>query len=721
MIKKISLKNVASYKDEAILETDKFINLIYGLNGAGKTQLSKYLQNKDNDNFKDCRIEGLGDEKILVYNQDFIYNNFYEKSSQKGIFMLGEENTQISKNIENSEKKLEELKDKRSKIENNKKEFEKKEKEENENLKNKIWKIIENHKSDFDFCLEGYKKKEKLFNHLLKLEIKNSPNKTLDELKKEAEIIKDDNKSEISHIKFPRFDDILQIEENHIFKEVIIGNKDSVISELIQKLDNSDWVKEGRKYIQENSEECPFCQSQTITKEFKSNLEKYFDENYNTKLNEIVNLQNKYKEFYENIPNKDSFYREEILDLNNKEFELLYNKLKSNIESNQIKITEKIKQPNNTIELKSSKQFVNNLDNFLQEIQRQIESFNKKLKKKKELKQDIENFFWKNMYLNYKQDIESFKKEQKRLKAKIDKCQQELNECDEEINKQKENLQKEQRNIINTQKAKDNINSYLEGLGITNFKIEDSQENNSYAIKRPENNEPTFKTLSEGEKTLITFLYFLQSCQGEENSNEVGQKEKIIVIDDPISSLSYNYVFDIAQLIKHTFLKNNNTKYKQIFILTHHLYFFHELLGHKEDYEGKVKAFRIYKGEKYQSCIKTISKREIMNEYQTYWEILKDCKENPTNNIIIPNTMRNILEYFLGFIKKDKIDTIKDLNNEENDTRYKAFYNYINRESHSFMKNIIDFKDIEIDIFFKVFEKIFEKLGYKEHYEIMMK
>ncbi|MGW68010.1 hypothetical protein EBK63_08765, partial [Campylobacter jejuni] len=35
MITKISMKNVASYKDETTLETNKRINLIYGLNGAG--------------------------------------------------------------------------------------------------------------------------------------------------------------------------------------------------------------------------------------------------------------------------------------------------------------------------------------------------------------------------------------------------------------------------------------------------------------------------------------------------------------------------------------------------------------------------------------------------------------------------------------------------------------------------------------------------------------
>lgn len=37
MISKIVLKGVVSYKKEAVLETDKKVNLLYGLNGTGKS------------------------------------------------------------------------------------------------------------------------------------------------------------------------------------------------------------------------------------------------------------------------------------------------------------------------------------------------------------------------------------------------------------------------------------------------------------------------------------------------------------------------------------------------------------------------------------------------------------------------------------------------------------------------------------------------------------
>ena len=66
------MNNVASYKSPAILETDKKVNLIYGLNGTGKTTLSSFLYDRDNDDYLECSIDGLSGEDILVYNQRFI-------------------------------------------------------------------------------------------------------------------------------------------------------------------------------------------------------------------------------------------------------------------------------------------------------------------------------------------------------------------------------------------------------------------------------------------------------------------------------------------------------------------------------------------------------------------------------------------------------------------------------------------------------------------------
>ena len=62
MITKITLNNVASYKAETTLETDKKVNFIYGLNGTGKTTLSNYLASLNKEehcDFGHCSVKGF--------------------------------------------------------------------------------------------------------------------------------------------------------------------------------------------------------------------------------------------------------------------------------------------------------------------------------------------------------------------------------------------------------------------------------------------------------------------------------------------------------------------------------------------------------------------------------------------------------------------------------------------------------------------------------------
>jgi predicted GTPase len=68
MINKITMTSVASYKQPTSLETDKRVNLIYGLNGTGKSTLSNYLYQPQSEEYAACRKVGSADAELLVYN-----------------------------------------------------------------------------------------------------------------------------------------------------------------------------------------------------------------------------------------------------------------------------------------------------------------------------------------------------------------------------------------------------------------------------------------------------------------------------------------------------------------------------------------------------------------------------------------------------------------------------------------------------------------------------
>lgn len=223
-----------------------------------------------------------------------------------------------------------------------------------------------------------------------------------------------------------------------------------------------------------------------------------------------------------------------------------------------------------------------------------------------------------------------------------------------------------------------------------------------------------FKTLSEGEKMVISFLYFMELCKGE-TTIESSTTGKIVVIDDPISSLSHIYVFNIGRLIHNEFLRTK--KYEQIFVLTHSLYFFYELTNtnHKEREETQ-KLIRLCKNADGSSFV-SMKYEEIQNDYQAYWQIVKDRAQAPA---LIANCMRNIIEYFFNFV--EKLDFPQVFQKPElQDIRFLAFNRYMNRESHSKGQNIFDIKEFDYDSFRDAFKLVFEIEGYPEHYQKMMK
>ena len=84
MINKITISGVASYKNEATLETDKNINLIYGINGSGKSTFSEYLRKRTNAEYTECSIEPvINDDEEEI--SDEIIDMFDKTLEEKGL------------------------------------------------------------------------------------------------------------------------------------------------------------------------------------------------------------------------------------------------------------------------------------------------------------------------------------------------------------------------------------------------------------------------------------------------------------------------------------------------------------------------------------------------------------------------------------------------------------------------------------------------------------
>lgn len=715
------MNGVASYKAPAVLETDKKVNLVYGLNGTGKSILSNYLYEKENGDFSKCNIENLNNEDILVYNQKFIQDYFYESDNLKGIFTLSKENKEAEKKIKNAEKEIEKLEiDKKSKtdsITTHTGDLSPKKK----HAENKTWEIKDRFAGGdrvLEYCLSGLMgRKESLFNHLSGItKPAHQSTKSTDQLKKEVEAIQGSTAQKYDLL--PKINFTAQkVEKKQLFQKNIIGNKNSTVASLINKLKNSDWVKEGLKYlpqeIEDSGEFCPFCQEKTVTTTLLKNIQEFFDETYENDINELKNLLSLYENDISLLPPKETFDSIPFIDEEKNKFENLYNAVTQLLSKNKTKIREKHKTPGQEISLSDSTNAINDFNQFIEKVNKSISDHNSKIDNKDDSLDNIKKQFWAIVRWDYDQTLSAYKTDKTDIEQKIKKLKNEIKQIEGSIAIQSQIVSEQQKKTVNIEKPITFINNSLTELGLDDFHIEKHSES-LYIIVRDNQDSDTFQTLSEGERMIISFLYFIELCRGKKSAGDVGGK-KIIVIDDPISSLSHIFIFNIGQLIKKEFLFSDT--YEQVFLLTHSLYFFYELTdpNHNRRKENQ-KLFRITK-----NCdgsqIFNMKYEEIQNDYHSYWQIIKDDKQPPA---LIANCMRNIIEYFFNFIEK------KDLNNvfqkpELQENKHQAFCRYINRESHSLGQNIFDYKEFNYNDFKEALGLVFQESGYKEHYEEMIK
>ncbi|HEJ9438746.1 TPA: AAA family ATPase [Proteus mirabilis] len=723
MINTITLKGVASYSPTSpvVIQTDnKKINLFYGLNGSGKSTIGKFLHSPELPEYRNCSIQPRElVEDIFVYNQEFIRGNFYEIPDFQGVFTLSEENKEAEQAIEEATEKIARL---HQSIEVSKTKISRKQSDiENEktSLKESVWKAKTTYENGvLDFCLEGLRRNKVGFLNKVRSS-SGSVTSTIESLQKEArELTGQDGSLRPSVPKISL--DVSNFENAPILTQIIVGSKDSYLSDLVEKLGNSDWVKSGLGYMKPDNP-CPFCQ-QELSSSITEAINQLFDETYSQKVSQIEELSSSYSALVNDIKSKlsapvyafeDGVVTYGFVDKR----DLLLEKLSANLSQIDLKIS----NPSTVVTLTDTSTLVADVNTAIDKIQRDIDLFNDRVRNKKSHLNRIDSEFWVILNEQFSVLIAASDEKVNDLQAKIEKLSDEIGLFRSQEIAQRIIITENQKKITNIDSSINNINQQLVELGIHSFKIvKAANDQQRYKIARPTGESAdVYNTLSEGEKTLISFLYFLECASGSTNeSSPVLLNNRIVVIDDPISSLSHNYVYDIAALIHHKVFSEN---FKQVFLLTHNLFFFHELLMLKNASNKCPAGYKLYRVAKSQfSLVYDLKRDELQNDYQMYWQVVKDSTSNPSYAHMLPNAMRNILEHYFNFVhKKESLkQTLEQLGQTESD--FKPLFRYINRESHSDSINLVDFERINAERYIEKFKQIFVETGFEEHYNSMM-
>jgi wobble nucleotide-excising tRNase len=724
MIKEIKIHKVATYTHPTYMHP-LHINFVYGSNGSGKSTLTNFLNGNTTSEDSDMVWENDKPLQVLAYNKNFVETNFASSSPINGVFTLGEDSKEAQDFIK---EKRSEVKTCEELINGYKRSIVLLEQEIN-SLDNKIdnlcWIVQQKYGTEFSDALTGYRGAKRTFRDKCLKEYSNiNEMETLDlqEIRVVYRSAFGENRSLFDLYPIIEDEDVKQKEECPLLTRCISGSSETPIGKFIEFLNNSDWVKKGIIYSEKAEGKCPYCQ-QVLPATIQNDIAAFFDETYERECADVLSYQQQYESFMDKLVISLQNILEKSLPILN------YDQLKSEIEmviaiieSNKRLIEGKINAPSTMIKIDSISPIIERINKIITKYNKEINNNNQIVQNQAKEKERCKKLLWKYFANDLREPIKQFRRDYEGKKAGINSLFAKIKEQVEKQNQIQKDIEEKEAMITSVTPTVNAINGILRRFGFEGFYIEEnSVEKGTYKIVRPDGTNAR-KTLSEGEYNFITFLYFYHLVYGSQDKTKI-LDDKVVIVDDPISSLDSNVLFIVTTLIRGMLqdCRERKNGIEQIFIFTHNVYFHKEVtfLGSRDNYPTSITAFWVLKKTNNITEIIKHEKNPIQTSYELLWDEIKDI--NDQTRITVFNTLRRILEYYFNIIGGMNYEQCINKFEGEDKIICKALIACINEGSHFVTDDFVMCYETEtLDNYLRVFRMIFEKLGHSSHYHMMM-
>lgn len=446
--------------------------------------------------------------------------------------------------------------------------------------------------------------------------------------------------------------------------------------------DNDNFVRTGLKLFNKHS--CPFCRQKIDSDSIViQNYDKYIHDEESKVIHRINNYKEKIQEFKYNIETYYSKFNEYKLVFDNvKEHIPNFNEnIEISDKNNLLKDISNLESLLNEKSLDISKTFCKESKDIIYNINQFIEKLNECVNKNNEIIRDLNN---------RKNKLDNDKKQIKRDLCKISFIQFHFNEKDSILNyfnlcdniltlklKIKDLESKSKKN-----KKEKVISSFKYFLNFFfNGKYTFDEEN--FSIKFGDNVSSNISNiLSDGEKSVVAFCYYL-ALSHLIIVNEEDYQKLFFIIDDPISSMDYNYVYSILQAIKNIKKHFHISRELKYIILTHNLNFMNMLIRNnvtKHNFyikNGNINPF----------------KTNLLLPYESHLNDIIYVFKNQNPSHTTPNSIRQILEHILYF--EQKYSKLNDfVNNDSILNKSSEIYYLINDLSHGANNSLLPENEI---------------------------
>ncbi len=737
MIETILLADVASYRpDSQSLRDLKEVNYFYGANGSGKTTISRVIAAPSHPDHANCRVVWKSGRPIetLVYNRDFVEENFGGEDI-KGVFTVGKRSVEalqeISRLRAQSAELVAKIAQRRETLRGTDPETERGKLAELGELGKKLtarcWQQKLKHEGQLAGALEGYRSDKAKFLRKALDTRASEPGPdfvpaTIDDMRERAKTVYGPSKATETFISTPSAARLIELESSPILAKVVVGKKDVDVAALIERLGNSDWVKQGQPYLAESEGACPFCQ-QRLPPNLANSLSQYFDEAFLADTSAISALEAEYRR------EAQSWLETIAAPLDGKHPRLDIDKLRTlrdaasaRLEANLLLISAKRREPSRPIALQS---FAEAADAALGQIataNSAIKTHNATVANLNVEKSRLTTQVWRHIVdVELKTDLDEHFQKAASIQRAIDSLNEQITKFETEERELQRQIQALEKEATSVQPTVDEINKLLGSYGFNSFTIERDGSHDRYRLRRSDGSSAR-KTLSEGERTFITFLYFYFLAQGSASGINT-QSDRVVVLDDPVSSLDSDVLFIVSSLIHRLIesIKAGKGTVKQLFVLTHNVHFHKEVSFDTKRGTGSLRGetFWVVRKIRGQSLVEFHDGNPVSSSYEMLWAELRR-PETPAPSI--QNTLRRILETYFKILGGWDLNRMWENFDPAEQPVCKSLFSWVNAGSHGTLDDLhLALDDSSIERHLQVFRKVFEVSGHLPHYRMMMR
>lgn len=726
------------------------INFFFGNNGTGKSTLAKNIGVPAAKEW----VPGASpvDYELMIYNEEFIINNIQSYGNIPGVFTITQQNAEIKAEVDKKTTEKRALDAKIKSIDGAITDEQEKQKKVDAAYEKSIWDLTEAIRTRYNETQAGYTRDKKKFVAQLEtytpVDIDEA---ALTQLHAVAYGASDTKFSEYKPI------DISTIPASSLLEESIVGSSDSAFASFVRTLNASGWLSQGHKaYQHQAGKKCPYCQ-QDLPDTFETDLASCFDEQYKKSVAELEQFVAAYKASLNAIhalltENGKNPFTCELLSEYKTKFGLFMERAQNNVAL----LKQKTDDPAKTVIIPDLSDILLDINSVIEQINAKIKEYNAVIDARGRKQQDCIAQVWQLMAFVCRSEIAVHKSGKERHTADIERLSSNLSKAKEDSDALQVDIGRLNQQTVNTTAAKDSINTLLKAAGFQGFRLrEKTGAQYVYELIR-ETDEKVAKGLSEGERHFIAFLYFYHMVVGSQ-SDDGRTVNKIVVIDDPVSSMDSSSMFTVASLVRDliAICYNNyrmtehgsqNDHIKQFFCLTHNPFFFKEVSYNRVSENECVGIYELKKRESNQSYIIECTRPDdrvgggkvnfspVKNTYDSLWEEYRTA----TDSIALINVTRRILEYYYlqicGYSSGDLRTDLLEKNRHCFETTLpggsldKTDYNVaaamiavLNIGARGFNDGLFfDASAIEPQQIRVVFEKIFTATDQIQHYDMMM-